>query len=62
MARLPYTVSLVTLAGNSEVSRFFNTIAAARRWSKFLLSTSGVREVSIYRGEAGGELLERATA
>jgi hypothetical protein len=42
-----------------EISRFFETIRAARTWAKWLRGQSFARTVAIYRGQAGEMLLER---
>jgi len=62
LTRSFYTVSLLRSNGTSEVSRFFNTLAAARKWAGFLLTLGEIAAVSIYRGQAGGELVERRAA
>jgi len=54
-----YTVTISRTDGTASTSRFFNTLHAARKWSKFLLTLGEIASVSIYRGEAGGELIER---
>ena len=53
-----YTVSFRQLDGFSSVSRFFGTIRAARKWAAWLLTLPEISEVSVYRGECGGELIE----
>jgi hypothetical protein len=56
-----YTVSFVTPAGEEIVSRFFSRIANARKYARWLISRpSMASSAKIYRGEAGGELLEVA--
>lgn len=62
MARSFYTVSFIDRSGVAQVSRFFNTLHAARKWSAFILGLGNVTEVSIHRGQAGGELIERRAA
>lgn len=62
MARSYYTVSFRHIDGSSQTSRFFNTVAAARKWAAFLLTLGEIVEVSVYRGQTGGELIERRAA
>lgn len=51
-----YAVTLTTEAEPTEqVSRFFQTLRAARRWQKWLREKSYVRSSRILRGGAGGE-------
>jgi len=57
-----YTVSFLDLNDTVQVSRFFNTLAAARKWSAFLVSTSYAKEVAIHLGPVGGALIERRAA
>ena len=40
-----------------EVSRFFQTLPEARKWTKWLEKQTWVSEARIFRGQAGGELL-----
>jgi hypothetical protein len=47
-----------TTSDTPQVSRFFKTLAAARRWAAWLNTQSYVADVLIYRGPAGGDLLE----
>lgn len=54
-----YTVTFVTQAGIQQVSRFFNTVRAGRNYVKWLSGQPFVTEVSLYRGQAGGELIAR---
>jgi hypothetical protein len=49
------SVSFADANGVWSVSRYFNTIRAARRWAKWLSGHSYVREVAIHRGGQGGE-------
>lgn len=58
-----YTVSFVTPAGETVVSRHFSTLRAARKWAAFLVSRPAMaKSAKIYRGSAGSELIEeRAT-
>ncbi len=53
-----YTVTFQDQNQVEQVSRFFETVKAARNWSKWLSSQSFTREVFIYRGQAGEELVE----
>lgn len=62
MARSFYTVSFLHRDGTAHVSRFFQTVRAARTWAARLAAASYVAEVTIYRGPAGGELVERRAA
>lgn len=50
-----YTVTLTTLSGEAQVSRHFQTVKAARKWHRWLLTQSYVRDAAIYRGGVGGE-------
>ena len=42
-------------------SRLFDTLRAARNWMKWLSKQRFVTAVYLYRGGAGGELLEKET-
>jgi hypothetical protein len=44
--------------GDESLSRFFTTLAAARKWAKMLASRPYNDSAKIYRGQVGGELLE----
>ena len=57
-----YTVTFTDVNGNEQISRYFETIRAARTWTKWLFSQKWQRQVSIYRGQAGEMLLERKAA
>ena len=57
-----YTVTFTDGNGNEQISRFFETIRAARTWAKWLLTQKFQRQVSIYRGQAGEMLLEHPVA
>lgn len=57
MARPFFTVSFLHTNGAESVSRFFQTLGAARKWAKFLGSQSYVARVTVYRGPAGGEVI-----
>jgi hypothetical protein len=50
--------------GQETVSRFFNTLRAARKWVKWLASQKWASNVRIMRGGPGGEpaLLRRFDA
>ena len=50
------SVSLL-LSGTWTVSRYFNTVRAARRWARHCAAQSYVSEVAIHRGGPGGERL-----
>ncbi len=53
-----FTVTFLnSQTNNEEVSRFFETLAAARKWAKWLEKQMWVSEARIFRGPAGGELL-----
>ena len=54
-----FTVTVRLVDGTVEVSRYFETLQAGRKWMRWLLTRPGFTEVSLYRGEAGGELLLR---
>jgi len=50
-----YAVEVTSSAtGVREISRFFNTIAAARKWAKLCRKQSFWDEVRILAGGAGG--------
>lgn len=53
-----YTVQLKDLQGMWQHSRYFETLGAARSWKKWLLSLRYVTGAQIYRGAAGGEVVE----
>jgi len=57
-----YTVTVRHTDGEEFVSRFFNTRRAAQKWARWCLTHSYTEQVSIYRGQAGGELIERKAA
>jgi len=60
---MTYSVSFVNSQSSlSELSRFFNTKKAALNWAAWLRERSFVTETSVYRGELGGELIERKAA
>ena len=42
-----------------EISQYFETIRAARKWAKWLRSQNWTCTVAIYRGQAGAMLIER---
>jgi hypothetical protein len=54
-----YTVTFQDQSQVEQISRFFETIKAARKWAKWLAGKPFVSLVSIYRGQAGEMLLER---
>lgn len=49
------SVSFVDATGEWQLSRYFETLRAARNWARMLASKSYVREVAIHRGGQGGE-------
>lgn len=49
-----YTVTFVNLNGETLLSRFFDTLSAARAWRRHLLAKPYVLAASIYRGGVGG--------
>jgi hypothetical protein len=49
-----YAVTAVYADGNEQVSRFFDTLRAARRWAKWLASQDFARKVRIMAGGPGG--------
>lgn len=57
-----YTVTFQNLQCNVEVSRYFETVKAARKWAKWLQAQTWTRQVAIYRGQAGEMLLERVAS
>jgi hypothetical protein len=48
-------VTFTNTDGNETVSRFFQTIRAARKWAKWLASQHYAANVRIMRGGSGGE-------
>jgi hypothetical protein len=62
MARSLLTVSFLHIDGTIYVSRHFTTLAAARKWAAFIAKGGYAVEVSIHRGQAGGDLIERRAA
>ena len=48
-------VTFTTADGQETVSRFFQTIRAARKWAKWLASQAWASNVRIMRGGPGGE-------
>lgn len=54
-----YTVAHQDAGGLLQGSRFFSTVRAARKWAAWLASTNFASTVSVYRGQMGGELVER---
>jgi hypothetical protein len=54
-----YTVTFQDENQTEQVSRFFETVRAARKWARWLGQQSFTRTVSLYRGQAGEELIER---
>jgi hypothetical protein len=57
-----YTVTFKNEAGVEAISRYFETKKAAQKWIKWLSVQSFTTETSLYRGNAGEELLERSAA
>ena len=49
------SVSFLHTNGAWQVSRFFNTVRAARNWARHTALASYVVEVAIHRGGPGGE-------
>jgi hypothetical protein len=62
MPRSFFTVSFTHTDGTFHVSRFFNTLGAARKWAAFIAKGGFAVETTIHRGAAGGELIERKAA
>ena len=62
MARPLYTVSFLHSDGTQHVSRFFQTLAAARKWAKWLRTTRFAVKTFLYEGPAGANLLEERGA
>ena len=56
-----YSVHFIANDGSDGV-RIFSTIRAARNYFRRSSSLAYVKSVSLYRGQAGGELLDRVTA
>ena len=52
-----YTVGFFNQDNRFEVSRYFETIRAAKKWLKWLETQKFVREVCLYRGQPGEERL-----
>lgn len=59
---MTYTVTFQNIDCNEEVSRFFPTLQAARKWAGWLRKQTWTRQVSIYRGQAGSLLIERSAS
>lgn len=57
-----YTVTFQNLECHEEVSRYFETVKAARKWAAWLRKQTWTRQVAIYRGQAGAMLLERVAS
>lgn len=54
-----FTVTFLNAqTGNEEISRFFETLKAARKWASWLRKQRWVSECRVFRGPAGGELLD----
>lgn len=49
-----YAVTAVYADGQEQVSRFFDTLRAARKWAKWLTGQTFTRQVRIMAGGAGG--------
>jgi hypothetical protein len=49
-----YAVTAIYADGQEQVSRFFDTLRAARKWAKWLASQDFARQVRIMAGGAGG--------
>jgi hypothetical protein len=62
MARPLYTVSFLHRDGTWHVSRFFNTVKAARKWAKLICSAGYAQQVQIHKGPVGSELVDRWAA
>tara|TARA_R110000868_G_scaffold331371_2_gene592371 strand:- start:270 stop:476 length:207 start_codon:yes stop_codon:yes gene_type:complete len=54
-------VVFTNVDGEVTRSRLFESIRAARNWMKWLSKQRFVKSVQLYRGGAGGELLEKET-
>lgn len=55
MATNLYAVTSTDIAGVTRVSRYFETIAKARRWAKMIAKFPDTTETAIYLGGAGGQ-------
>jgi hypothetical protein len=53
-----YSVTFKNQAGEETLSRYFETVKAARKWAGWLRDQRFVSAVSLYRGQPGEELLE----
>ncbi len=53
-----YSVSFLHTNATWNVSRYFTTLRASRRWVRFLLTQAYVIDVAIHRGGPGGEWIE----
>lgn len=49
------SVSFRNVDGEWSLSRYFQTLRAARSWARWLASQGHVHEVAIHRGGQGGE-------
>ena len=54
MAKNIYAVTSTDEAGNTRVSRFFESVVKARRWERMIAKFDGVASTAIYLGGAGG--------
>jgi hypothetical protein len=57
-----YSVTFQNQDGVETLSRYFETVKAARNWVKWLRKQRFVAQVSLYRGLPGEELLSREVA
>ena len=53
-----YSVSFLSSSSQTwQVSRFFSTVRAARKWSTWLAGQAAVAQTAIHRGGPGGEVV-----
>lgn len=55
-----YTVTFQDVNGVERISRCFETVKAARNWFRWIQAQKFASSVSLYRGQAGEELLQRS--
>lgn len=53
-----FTVSFLHSDGSLQLSRYFETKRAALKWAKWIISHAWAVEAHVYRGQAGGKLIE----
>ena len=59
---MTFTVAFINSQNAFEVSNYFNSERKAKNWAKWLRAQKFVKETKVYRGQAGGELIEAKAA